>query len=312
LVVRLLRKMKTFKSFILEADPKRDLKVRQEANRVWTKIVRATKSKSLKAYRIPKDEYGGWKFEVVVGSLINDKTYDDLFLSFVAKDITRKGYYKPVGKKFHEIHLNTIPTMSAKRLHVFSKETREELLFQSLGVDTKNTFVHEFTHYKDALRYKDQDYKYKGTSQYSDSQKWQMYYNSPKEMNAFYQAAVNEVEKWYSGQYEDIVRRMDQSLKMPHQDFDVKWAEQNLNSIRRYIKDKKFAYDTAFNYITMNKRKGFYEYLTSENKKKMQARIYQYVDRILMPKMKKLEPKMKKVIDKFHVKNRKEHPEQYE
>ena len=285
--------MKTFKQYVKE-DAKSDQAFRKEANRVWTKIKAALDRGAAKDFKILADTI----LYVNMGKLINDEKYKNLELQFGRKNKKYGGYHRRSSLK-REPQTITILSISPeiKALVGLPEKSIKAVLIYAMNFSAAKTFVHEFIHYKDAERYKDPTHGLAGTAKFMNNNKWQVYYNSAQEMNAHYQAAVADLEKWYSGQYEDIVRRMGQSLNMPHQDFDINWAIKKLDHIKKYINDKKYSYSTAFDYIA--KDKNFYKYLTPENKKKIQGRIYQYVDRILMPKMKALKPKLEKVIIRY-------------
>ena len=68
---------------------------------------------------------------------------------------------------------------------------------RNIGLELENdrqTFIHEFTHYLDSLRWKtDMDVAAQKSNIASSTQ--QDYYNSPAELNAYYQQAISQLEK---------------------------------------------------------------------------------------------------------------------
>jgi len=141
----------------------------------------------------------------------------------------------------------------------FTKQNRAVILFNNLKepfsltwADTrldKSTFIHEYIHYLDAGRGSKRNNYTLNMSETLEEKHWQKYYNNPKEMNAYYQENIptlyKVVETMVKNNYEPLQEAMSSGyeafFKLAIKFFNLRW----------------------------------WEYLTPENKKRVQKRLYQ-------------------------------------
>lgn len=87
--------------------------------------------------------------------------------------------------------------------------------YNSQYMDTrldKNTFIHEYIHFLDHLRYRDRGLS-KTSAKYLDSNDIEGYYNTPEEFNAYYQEGQNQIVRMWKNLPDDFKKKRLESYK---------------------------------------------------------------------------------------------------
>lgn len=321
--------MKSFVEYIAEANPLVDKQYRQEALRVFNRIVaqleklvktNSTKHMQIEASRIPIMFFD-------LGDFLSDAKYKGVRIIF---DSVNRNYGGAYGNQFGRVELAlAIMNMRKQRDPKYkmtntSYDDNNGFLYSSAFMpwvdisnyeevlntikrkkeQVKDVFVHEFIHHMDTFRYKTSEYKSEPT--YSDRTGYgKDYFNHPKELNAHTQEMIMNIDEWYRTYYlsivttlkKDFVKKFNAASNTDQYE-DVSFLAYkfvlNYNMFVQYVTDKHFAIKEIRSKIPSSKSQ-FGKFLTIDNKKKILARLYQYYDEVLKKRFELLQASLEKL-----------------
>lgn len=321
--------MKSFVEYITEANPVVDKQYRSEALRVFNRMIaaleRLVKSNSIEHMEVERTKDPALTFNL--GKFIADDKYKNVSMMFTSSTRDRGGSYgKLSGQIFIELaimssrktrdpsfkttgtsyddHNGWIYSDAFRRFKDASNYEHLLTVIKQRKEAVRDIFAHEFVHHMDALRYKDPAYadvaSYDNKTGYGKE-----YFNHPKELNAHTQEMIMDIDEWYKTYYLSIVTTLknqfvgkfntaknhdqyEDALFMAHK-FQI-----NYNMFVQYITDKQFAIKEIKEKISSSK-KNFFSHLTSDSKKKVLARLYQYYDEVLKKRFELLKSTLDKL-----------------
>lgn len=174
-----------------EARELRDRVIRATAEKAYTDIIAASKRvkdwNKDKAFRLISDKDNSMFF-IDLSKIVKDVDELDLVL----KQTGGRNYYH-IEKNI--ITISRIPTALHSKLISVTDTDQIAFMFERSMDYCKSTFIHEFIHYVD---YTKRGLKKAGTDNRAigGSGDNSEYFNSPEEMNAYYQQGAAQVDSW--------------------------------------------------------------------------------------------------------------------
>ena len=287
--------MKTFKKFLTECaelkeDAQSDAQARREASVAWDKLYKAMRDPSFwkKGILLPDAN------SIIFAMAAIDKSteYKDLFISFSYStgDGAAGLYSRATGTKTSFVIVKLLlPPPEGQELD--NTYARKELARLSKDHWTREVFIHEFTHYLDSRRFGDEVWGKSGTMGHMQNQKWMLYFNDPKELNAFYQEGIDQIESRI-----DTLRKYYQKARQAKDKNDVQYV---LLQLDMYI-HPDFKMFWKWNMQEFPKfRQDYLEKLTDQNKKRIYSRIYSYYMDVLLPERNKMRAELEKRLSRI-------------
>lgn len=327
--------MKSFREYLTEANPNVDKQYRDEALRVFNRMVAAfeklVRAKSTDHMEIEKN--GSYtELAVNVGKLLNDRQYSGLYVIFsnatrdyngaYGNDFSKAVIYLAImsGRKTRDpsYKLTNTPSddyngwiYSGAFLPTKDVSNYEHLLqtIKTKKEHVKDIFVHEFIHHADTFRYKDR--KYVTVASYDRQTGYgKEYFNHPKEVNAHTQEMIQNIDEWFKAYYLSAVHTLKATLGKKfnsasnHDQFEDAYffAEKlvrHYDTINEYLTDKKGAIKSIRDKIPSGKQ-NFAKHLTQDNTKKVLVRLYQYYDEVLSKRFRLLKTTLENVASKLN------------
>lgn len=290
--------MKSFVEYIVEANPVVDQKARSLAMRVYNRMIARLKDCVKKgnighsfAFYTADNNLG-----FNLGRLIRDPDYFDINLWFGPLTSKFGGYFSQRGD-IDIIHLAQVPINLAKKIKPNQDIENCNIILDTVAQFTqqvKDVFVHEFIHYLDDKRIKSNSYRLQGTMDLSGGE----YYNEPKELNAHTQEMIANLDLWFKEYYVSTVNSLKTRMVIEfNQAKDEEGFENALFIAAKIVRH----YDMLIEYLTDNRKgmesileklpaskKTFMKNLSSNNRNKVLARLYQYYSETLSKRFKML------------------------
>lgn len=282
--------MKSFKRFLNE-DHASDQLIRDEASYLWQLIYpaivglrdnsgltgkRGFDSKKTGSYR----KYQDWDYHIGfsgqpmvianIGELTELPQYARLDFAIEEGPATHQAYYDPHRKRI------VIAVDDFEKLKDFDHDT------------WRNYFIHEFVHYTDFTRkFSDRVSRVLSSGVESAVKNKKAYFNSPIEMNAYYQDGIQkfDVELRKLKAMADLHIKHGELEKLD----DMIWGDDPI--IRASYK-----YDNFQDMMRMNFSPGFIAHIRPSNWKRVQRRMYSYWAETVKPEVQKVLDKIRSAI----------------
>ena len=236
--------------FQIVEDAEQDRNFRQEAIDVWHKILAAPKTKW--------EHYQDAKV-LELGKI--DKKYSDLALQVVEAEDEEQEETGAFGWDLDHPDDNGIEIFLKK------SDIPKTLALFKRRKNLETTFIHEFVHYLDRKRYKDQEsYKNIRVSYNTATSNYEEYFNGPLEFNAYSQQFMKEIEDMLN------LERKGYEKRGHGENFAKDVLENVLSSFDRFW--KSFPYQFAPDFLF------FFKHLSPKNKKKIQRRMYGFYSKL--------------------------------
>jgi hypothetical protein len=305
--------MKSFEQYISEANPVVDQKARSLAARVYNRMISRLRECLAKGtigtsfvFYTANDNVG-----FNLGRLLREPDYFDITIWFGPMTNKFGGYFSQ-RDDMDIIHLAKLFPTSAKKIKPNRDMKNCEIILDAvdkLQHDVRDVFVHEFIHHLDDTRYKSNSYRVKGTLDLSGG----TYYNEPKELNAHTQEMIANMDLWFKDYYVSTVNALKTRMVVEfNQAKDEEGYENALfiagkivrhyALIVEYLDDTRKGMESIIEKIPGSKR-DFMKHLTSENRKKVLARLYQYYTETLNKRFKVLKESLLSVVKRLNNKN---------
>jgi len=222
-----------FKNYYIQEGARQDKFFRTVAIRAYNKVKKYLKKiEDLEVDLIKVPQIEGFQFHMKN----IDNTYKDLIFLIAPKKYDIWGFHQNIDPRFPNtpgIYMSFLKD-SYDMTHAYTRLN-------------KTYFVHEFIHYLDYLRRKD-DMGEQQSAKSVDKGNFKKYYNNPAELNSYYQEAISQI------------------------DFLLKSNKLNIKA-----KEKVFSNFNTFRKFALTCFDGnFLKYVTNTNKKKIEKRLFKY------------------------------------
>jgi hypothetical protein len=306
--------MKTFSQYIVEANPDVDKQHRSMAEKAYNKFVAKIKALAsdknsnitYQNFIVPKSDTGRATIGVNLGRIIGDNTVWNLDIRFTSLSNVFGGIFTPAHNSNPAvIEIARLDPSLIKKIKPTPHPENYKIIWKSIasyGEMIKDVFVHEFIHFLDSKRYRSSRFAYRGTSQLLGAD----YFNDPKELNAHTQEMISNVDFWFKNYYVSSINAIKTKLikdfnnyksgnKFDDAEFVLHKIVSNYDVVVKYLNDNKYAMDSLMEKLPSSKT-AFMKNLTSENKKKVLARLYQYYDANLKKRFSLLKSSLESVL----------------